>query len=95
MDGNLTHAPAIEVDGLQLVLQRDGENYVRTFAENSIDYTIVQSWLSLCRQHHTSNCTRRDVTGVPSLRLIDCRTGLIVPAKKPPLYHAELHLGFI
>jgi Heterokaryon incompatibility protein (HET) len=45
---------------------------------DSVNFNAVKLWLSQCEQQHTSTCESRQITQVPSLRVIDCDTLKVV-----------------
>jgi hypothetical protein len=45
---------------------------------DSVNFDAVRLWLSQCARQHTSTCGSRQVTRVPSLRVIDCDTLRVV-----------------
>ncbi|KAH7397632.1 heterokaryon incompatibility protein-domain-containing protein [Cadophora sp. MPI-SDFR-AT-0126] len=68
-----------------IVSQPDGLNGPIKIIGKKIDnYEIVKDWINLCRNHHTMSCSVGDAPSIPSLRLIDCKTGELVPATNHP-----------
>lgn len=78
-----------------IVSQPEGLNGpVRTIEEKINNYEIVKDWISLCRNHHTKVCSIGNTSSIPSLRLIECKTGKLVPAKNHPYVALSYVWGF-
>jgi hypothetical protein len=63
--------------------QVDSIGTVRSLKVGSIDYSVFNSWLDLCKTAHTKECTSalRGQAPVQHLKFIDCYTRQVVPAK--------------
>ena len=57
---------------------------IRIIKPDSIDFGIPKAWLRFCREMHTKSCATKATTPVPSMSLINCETGKIVPADSHP-----------
>ncbi len=47
---------------------------------NAIDYHLLRAWINICQQNHHSSCFFENSSPLASLRLIDCKTRLVVKA---------------
>jgi hypothetical protein len=64
-----------------LVPYQKGAGVVRRLKPSSIDFGLLRSWLHLCDEMHTKSCAVKESPSVPFMKLIDCYTKTIVPAK--------------
>jgi hypothetical protein len=62
--------------------QLEGVGPLRLLKPDSIDFTILQDWLDICREKHTDKCSVESacVSSVQHLKLVDCETHKIVSA---------------
>lgn len=68
-----------------IVSQPEGlKGPIRIIKEQINNYEIVKDWISLCRSHHTEVCSIEKTSAISSLRLIECKTGKLVPAENHP-----------
>jgi serine/threonine protein kinase len=74
-----------------LVAQSQGAYPIRILKTNSIDYSIILSWLQHCQSMHTGICGARTLPSFSFLKLIDCNTRSIVPASN----HQYLTLSYV
>ena len=47
---------------------------------NAIDYHLLRAWIKICQQNHHASCSFENSSPLASLRLIDCKTRLVVKA---------------
>ena len=52
----------------------------RRVQPSNIDYHLLRAWIDICQQTHYSSCSFKNNKSLESLRLIDCKTRLIVKA---------------
>jgi hypothetical protein len=64
-----------------LVPYQKGAGVVRRLKPSFIDFKLLRSWLRLCDEMHTKSCAVEESPSVPFMKLIDCYTKTIVPAK--------------
>src|SRR6202044_3352969 len=62
--------------------QLEGVGPLRLLKPDSIDFTILQDWLDICREKHTDKCSVESarVSSVQHLKLVDCETHEIASA---------------
>ena len=53
---------------------------VRRVQPNAVDYHLLRAWINICLQHHYSSFSLENSRPLASLRLIDCKTRLVVKA---------------
>ncbi|KAH7007350.1 heterokaryon incompatibility protein-domain-containing protein [Ilyonectria destructans] len=67
-----------------LVPQTKGEETIRILGSH-LDFSLVKNWLQYCAKHHTKTCDaagdRAGLDAIASFKLIDCKTGEIIPAR--------------
>ncbi|RSL60681.1 hypothetical protein CEP53_005380 [Fusarium sp. AF-6] len=64
---------------------------LREISPTSIDFSILQSWLLHCRNHHSASCASPDqvlLQDISGLKLIDCQTRQVVKAPRDATYAA-------
>ncbi|RTE78469.1 hypothetical protein BHE90_007063 [Fusarium euwallaceae] len=64
---------------------------IREISPTSIDFSILQSWLLQCRNHHSASCAPPDqiiLQDISGLKLIDCQTRQVVKAPRDATYVA-------
>jgi hypothetical protein len=73
----------VDIPMKYLVPQCEEFGPIRLLKPGSIDFSVLKSWLDLCQTMHTHACTSQnpDPKSVQHLKLIDCHTRQIVPAK--------------
>lgn len=55
----------------------DNQLSVKKIDENRIEYSVIKTWVDFCENNHKKLCKRG--ASVSGLRVIDCRTGQVVP----------------
>ena len=55
-----------------------------------VEWDRVKAWLSFCKAHHTSVCSRRHLSPLPGLRVIDCDTRKIIKIRNPSIEYVTL-----
>ncbi|KAH6974209.1 hypothetical protein BKA56DRAFT_619157 [Ilyonectria sp. MPI-CAGE-AT-0026] len=67
-----------------LVPQTKGQETIR-IPGSRLDFSLVKTWLQYCAKHHTKTCDaagdRAGLDAIASFKLIDCKTGHIIPAR--------------
>jgi len=56
--------------------------------KSQVDLNSVRRWLDFCLEHHSETCEPIDTRPIPSLQVVDCNTGLVVPAERGCKYLA-------
>jgi hypothetical protein len=54
----------------------------------NVDFKVLRAWLGFCALHHTKTCSSGDSREMLSLRVIDCKSRMIVSATSSCQYLA-------
>ncbi|CZR63805.1 uncharacterized protein PAC_13702 [Phialocephala subalpina] len=84
----MTHAlwpsrTSIERSGWLSPAQRTGEEqrFAARVLKSQADLDIVSRWLNFCLENHGETCEPTDTRPIPDLHVVDCNTGLVIPAE--------------
>ncbi|KAE9363328.1 HET-domain-containing protein [Stipitochalara longipes BDJ] len=60
---------------------REERGFAALTLKSQTDMDSVKRWLDFCLKNHGETCEPIDMRPIPNLRVVDCTTGLIIPAE--------------
>lgn len=97
----MTHAlwpsrTSIERSGWLSPAQRTGveQRFAARVLKSQVDLDIVSRWLNFCLENHGETCEPTDTRPIPDLHVVDCNTGLVIPAE-PGCKYLAMSVGIL